>query len=400
MGEVSATDASTSTQRWDSASHADPPAPKRDRPPGWDVDDRRIPDAVRNYDPAMFKNPALLANAGAAPPPCAALAIPPAKPLPPGIPPTAPNAYHGIQLKCLAEDLPHVSRTATERQVIVGPYKLFPAVARQPDNSEAVVFFTAYNTLTKRAEFIVGPDDLARFASEPLLFQVAAANAYAHGEPNKWELESMKTVDAAMRKGPLAAVGHLGAAWLEAVKDPDWWMQNAAASGAFAEAAESGAAARAGRVPASEIGKSTPIVEGGGLAAHEGGPRAAHTIGKHVGLTDAQLVERANTPRPSRVPGKPPGPPPSSASTFYDRTTAEVAASRTLAANDAAVREWLAKGAPRTLVIEDAARGAPVGRLVQRYGSAAKDVAGTRLILIGDPSKSCGFRILTGHPIE
>jgi hypothetical protein len=349
------------TDWWERAARAEAAPQKTSRPPGYDVDDRRIPDAVQNYHSAMFTNAALVTKTAAtpAPPPCAALAIPPPKPLPPGIPPPAPNAYHGIQLLCLADDLPHVSRTATDRAVFVGPYKLFPVLARQPDNSEAVVFFTAYNSLTKRGEFVVGPNDVARFASAPLLFQVAAANAYAHGEPNKWELESMKTVDAAMRKGPFAALSHLGAAWLEAVKDPDWWMQNAAASGAFAEAAEAGAAAREPRVPASELGRSTPIVEGGGLQAHEGGVRNAHLIDKHVGLTDAQLVERANTPIQPKDPTKPPRPPPEAVSTFYDRTTAEVSASRTLAANDAAVREWLANGAPKQLVIRDVGGGAP-----------------------------------------
>src|SRR4051794_2884904 len=104
MSEVSATDAARSAERWDAANRADPPAPKTSRPPGWDVDDRRIPEAVRNYDPAMFTNPAIVAKTSS--PPCTALAIPPPTPLPQGIPPSAPNAYHGIQLRCLAENLP------------------------------------------------------------------------------------------------------------------------------------------------------------------------------------------------------------------------------------------------------------------------------------------------------
>lgn len=81
---------------------------------------------------------------------------------------------------------------------------------------------------------------------------------------------------------------------------------------------------------AEDIGSRTPIVPGGGLAAHESGAINAHTLAKHVSKLDAELVERANTPVTQKN-GKQ-RPPPSSVSSFYDRPTAERAATRVLEA--------------------------------------------------------------------
>jgi len=395
---------------WENPPDCERPKPKASPAP-WDLDMRRVPEAVRQYDPSMFSNPALTRGSGggtstntstgtaiSAPIAASAPSPPPPPRTSPGIPASAPNAYRGIQLRCIADDLPHVTRTATDRPIACGTYKLYPALARQADGSEALVFWTAVNTQTKRGEFVVGPESLTRFMSAPDLFEIAAANAYLHGEPNSWERESMKAVDAAMRKGPLAALPQLGKAWVEAVKDPEWWMHTAAAAGGAAQAAE-GAAARAGRPPASQMGRSTEIVPGGGLAAHEGGAANGHLIGRHVAQTDAQLVERANTPTPPKKPGRPPGSPPLAVSTFYDRGTAEVAASRTIAANEAKIQSWLATGGQGNLVIEDPTRGAPVGRSVNRWGQTPTEVAGTKLVLVGDRQKACGFRILTGYPV-
>jgi len=79
---------------------------------------------------------------------------------------------------------------------------------------------------------------------------------------------------------------------------------------------------------------------------------------------------------------------------------AEAAASRTLAAHEAKVNEWLAKGAKGKLVITDSNPGGPsVGRRFSRGEARAVPVSGTRLVLIGDASKPCGFRILTGYPV-
>lgn len=249
-------------------------------PLGPDAWEKAIPDRPTRFDPALFANP------------CARFNTPPPTPIPPdGILKTAPNAWKGIQLKCLAENLPAVTRTATERPLIGGSYKLFPALARQPDGTESTVYWTAYNTQTKRAEFIVGPDSLTTFTSEPVLFEAAAGNAYMNGEPNRWQLESMKSVDAFMREGVTSSAQHLASSWLAAVQDGNWWMANAAAAGGLAGAS---GIAGADAIAAEDIGTHTPLASSGGLAAHEGGVSGAHLLEKHVGKLDAELVDRAN----------------------------------------------------------------------------------------------------------
>lgn len=309
-------------------------------------------------------------------------------------PRSAANAFKGIQLYCLAE-LPALP--AGMRPVVSGNYKLYPALVRHEDAGDSVAYWIAYNTQTKRNEFVVGPDELTRFTGAVELFEAAAVNAYMQGEPNKWQLESMKAIDAAVRDGPAAAFGHLGRAWLAAIKDPSWWMQNAAAVGGMA-----GNARNAGRVrvpnaqAAGKFGSSTPIVPGGGLRAHEGGAANGHLIAKHVSKVDARLVERANT-SVTRSNGRT-CPPPARVSAFFERATAEVAASQTIAANESGIVAWLEGKSPR-LTIQNPTRAAPVGRSVQRYSSEVKDVAGAELVLIRDSSMPGGFRILTGYPI-
>ena len=177
------------------------------------------------FPPAIFTNPTLLGTPGAVakPPPPFALAPPPAPAAPKPEPlAAAPNAWHGITLANLAEDVPRGTRTDQARAFTCGAgYKLYPEVAKQADGKDAVVYWTAYNTETKRTEFLVGPDSLKAFTSAPSDFANAAANGFM-GHGDEVVHESVKAVDVAMRKGPKAAVGQLwhasGVAWT----NPDW----------------------------------------------------------------------------------------------------------------------------------------------------------------------------------
>jgi hypothetical protein len=368
----------------------------------WAHDSAAIPDAVRQYDPALFANPNLRRQPAL---PRAAVAAVEATDVarttvvaskPERLPPAA-DAYRGIQLACLADSLPAMSRTDREGILQVGPYTLHPSVRVHDDGSASLLYYTAFNRETQRAEFVVGPGSLETFKSASDWYANAAATTYMHGEPNAWQRASLKAVDAATRQGPLAAVHELKEAWSAAVRDPSWWGQNVlaastalagagAASRAEGVAAEESAAARgAARAP----GRNTPIAEGGGLRAHEGGPSRAHLIEKHVGKTSAEL--EARMARSPRMKGS---------SSFYDRAHAEAAASRALAANEAKIAEWSRGASDGRLVIDYHPRGPsfPVGIHAARDAAAAP-VAGVRLVLIKDASLPSGFRILTGYPI-
>jgi hypothetical protein len=126
------------------------------------------------------------------------------------------------------------------------------------------------------------------------------------------------------------------------------------------------------------------------LRAHEGGAARAHLIERHVGKTTAELQERLAGSK--RMQG---------CSSFYDRAQAEAAVSKTLAANEAKIAEWLKGGATDRLPIKFNPGGPafPVGLHLARGASEVVAVAGVKVVLIKDATTSCGFRILTGFPV-
>ncbi|HSO37220.1 MAG TPA: RNase A-like domain-containing protein [Labilithrix sp.] len=379
----------------ESACHATSARPPM-APAPWAHDGLRIPEAVREYDPSMFANPALLGSA----PVAAVAARAPAVASAPDPLPAAADAYHGIHLACLAGELPPSTRTDAASVLHVGHYTLHPAVRVHEDGSKSLLYWTAVNGEAKRAEFIIGPGSLETFKKQVSSFENAGATAYMNGEPNDWQRLSMKAVDDAMRSGPAAALGTLSRAWSAAVRDPSWWGQNllavtgamaggGAASRAEVAASEETAAANAtrARAPAAP-GPHTPVVEGGGLRAHEGGPARAHLLDKHVGKTSAEL--EARFAKSKSLPAN---------SSFYDRAQAEAAVSKTLATNESKVAEWM-RNPERRLELEYHPQGPsfPVGTHMAR-GAEAVPVAGVKVVLLKDATMSCGFRILTGFPI-
>lgn len=183
----------------------------------WAIDVERLP-ATAPLPAAIFSNPAMRGPAVAfAPPP------PPPREKPRDLP-AAPDALHGIGLAPLrAEELPRGTRTDLSRAFTCGAgYKLYPETKRQADGSEAIVYWTAVNVAEKRAEFVIGPDSLSTFTSNPKDFSEAAIRFFWAGEPDKVNRESGKVVDLAMREGFGAAFRQLGRAWTEALKDPHW----------------------------------------------------------------------------------------------------------------------------------------------------------------------------------
>jgi hypothetical protein len=108
----------------------------RTAPAPWANDGARIREAVRNYDPSMFSNPALLG----APPPAPVNAATPAMASAPDPLPAAADAYHGIRLACVAGELPPMTRTDAASTLRVGAYTLHPAVRVHEDGSKSLLF--------------------------------------------------------------------------------------------------------------------------------------------------------------------------------------------------------------------------------------------------------------------
>lgn len=190
----------------------------------WAVDVERV-GASQTYPSAIFTNPAMQGSpvAFSPPPPPSPPKAVDAQPLV-----VARHAEHGITAAPLrASSLPVGTRTDLTRAFTCGAgYKLYPELKMQEDGKEAVLYYTAVNVAEGRAEFIVGPDSLATFTSNPKDFADAALRFFAQGMPNEVSAASGKVVDAAMREGFGAAFRQLGKAWMTAIKDPEWVVQN------------------------------------------------------------------------------------------------------------------------------------------------------------------------------
>jgi len=130
------------------------------------------------------------------------------------------------------------------------------------------------------------------------------------------------------------------------------------------------------------------------LAEHEaaaGSRLGGHTMARHVGQTDAQLLARVRT---ATRPG------PRAVSTFADLATAERAITETLRANAAAVQAWSRSAAAGSKSPElEHVLGYVVGRGVQFGSTAVNDLSGVRIILKMESYNGKPFYILTAYPI-
>jgi len=133
-------------------------------------------------------------------------------------------------------------------------------------------------------------------------------------------------------------------------------------------------------VESATAGEFSPIVEGGGLSAHEGTTRG-HTIAKHVGQTEAQLDARLAAQPNLRV-----------ASSFTSRAQAEAAGVRVMGGNTSKISQWLQQGPVGKLELDGAFDGG-VCRVPGGYSTAG---TGARFVLKADGAGS--YFILTGFP--
>jgi Bacterial CdiA-CT RNAse A domain len=130
--------------------------------------------------------------------------------------------------------------------------------------------------------------------------------------------------------------------------------------------------------------RSSPLVPGGGLQAHEGSATyRGHTIGKHVKKTPTELAQRlAMEPRVNV------------SSSFVDRARAEAAIARVLDGNRQAIASWLTD--PELPLKLRGDFGEIVGVSVTRGGKAVT-TSKLRVILKAEDS-DLGFYIRTAYP--
>ncbi|EEM07446.1 hypothetical protein bmyco0003_58410 [Bacillus pseudomycoides] len=137
-------------------------------------------------------------------------------------------------------------------------------------------------------------------------------------------------------------------------------------------------------------GDTSPLAPGGGLNAHEtkGSQRRGHLIKKHIGKTDAELLQRLQND--SRITGS---------STFTDRATAEKVANATLSDpnNQRIIRDWLNNPRSRATIALDYYNNDIIGRGVRRGSTTAHDMKNAKIVLKKDGN---GNFILTGYPVD
>lgn len=157
--------------------------------------------------------------------------------------PSAHFALHGITLlpiaklyemtKGLADGIPDTRKHLLVKTAAGTHYRLYPNTS-QSQSDPHVAYYMAYNVSSSRTEYVVGglnwPDI---FAVEADNYARAAQNFYnaVSGSESEYELAS-KLVTYYMMKGqPGTAARMLGRAWLEALQDPDFWIQIGVSAG-------------------------------------------------------------------------------------------------------------------------------------------------------------------------
>jgi len=130
--------------------------------------------------------------------------------------------------------------------------------------------------------------------------------------------------------------------------------------------------------------RSSRLVPGGGLAAHEGtATDRGHTLLKHVGKTPKQLAARfANEPNITW------------SSSFTDRRTAEAATAEILDHHQLAIAHWLAS--PRGTLILKSSLGREIGKSMSVGGTIVSASSG--LVVLRKENTMLGYYIRTAFP--
>lgn len=138
--------------------------------------------------------------------------------------------------------------------------------------------------------------------------------------------------------------------------------------------------------------EAVPQVPGGGLLAHETAPQheAGHTIERHVGRTNQQLLDRANPPS---------GGGPSAASSFDILADAERFIAGAIAADPDAVDEYLAGEGEGNLRLRHCFPDEVTGRTVARGSQQVTPASCVLVVLRRDDARDPGYIVLTAYPV-
>ncbi len=131
-------------------------------------------------------------------------------------------------------------------------------------------------------------------------------------------------------------------------------------------------------------GDTSPLAPGGGLNSHEA--RGGHLIDRHIGKTDAELLQRLQ--RDPRI---------RASSTFTDRATAERVANEVLSnpQNIVEINRWLNNPSSRRTLPLNYNGNAIIGRVIDRGSNSASDAENAVIVLKKDNQ---GSFIITGYP--
>ncbi len=137
---------------------------------------------------------------------------------------------------------------------------------------------------------------------------------------------------------------------------------------------------------------STIILRGGWLTKYEGvigGYTLGHTLSRHVGKTDADLIARlANNKRLNGV------------TTFTNQAIAENVIADTLLANRNKIRQWLQNTSETdNLRLKYLGNGSTIGRGIQKRHTVVSSRSRAIVTLAKHPNPKRGYFILTAFPI-
>lgn len=135
---------------------------------------------------------------------------------------------------------------------------------------------------------------------------------------------------------------------------------------------------------------------GGPLRSHEGGPHKGHTIERHVGKSDRDLIDRSNGEGPYENQRRPN----SGSSTYPDEASAERATAENIRENQGDIDEWLMDDSPdaKDTMSFHHRHDHTTGRHVPKNSDEVNEVNGSRVLLVKDPTAPKGYRIMTSHP--
>jgi hypothetical protein len=150
------------------------------------------------------------------------------------------------------------------------------------------------------------------------------------------------------------------------------------------EAAQPAAATKSG---AQGVARDTPLVAEDRYDLERDERRGGHTLARHIGRTDEQLLERLRRERQV-----------SAASTYTDQRTAERVVAKTLAQNRARLDRWLDREGSRPNLALDyhGVRGDTIGRSLKRGAQRSVSCADAVVVLRWDRGRN--FYVLTTYP--